>query len=360
MNAWTMLPPSPMLDAALSILADGKSRTADEILAEGRKRGLFPASENRHNIFGVVSNYINRALFDGSTPLVVKELGGRFRLNRPADDWPAIDTTGLVPLAIPDKPPPAGADAVSALLKAPSGSDPQAMELAVCAAFELFGFSATHLGRKGEPDGYVDALLGVLGYRVMLECKLSSGRGMTESDAPVEASKFRDAYRADYCALVAPAFSREVSFAAELRTHGVSAWTVNDIVRAATLRLDCSQMRKLFAAGYAAGLLDDLQWEMIHGVPRRLRVVASLLVEIGLSQQRMDHTLGDARSAPRLTADVALMLVDERLTAAGSTHGVTRDEIDAAFTWLTSPYVDRAVWTDDRNAIVIRPSTSSG
>ncbi len=42
--------------------------------------------------------------------------------------------------------------------------------------------------------------------------------------------------------------------------------------------------------------------------------------------------------------------------AAGSAHGVARDEIDSAFTWLTSAYVDRALWTNEgHTAIVVRP-----
>ena len=80
------------------------------------------------------------------------------------------------------------------------------------------------------------------------------------------------------------------------------------------------------------------------------------MIEIGLAQQRIAHTLADSASVPRLTADVALSLLDDRLSAGGSTRGVTRDEIDAAFTWLTSPYVGRAIWTDENHtAIVIRP-----
>ena len=119
-------------------------------------------------------------------------------------------------------------------------------------------------------------------------------------------------------------------------------------------------MRDLFSAGYAADPLDDLSWAQIHGPAKRLRVVASLLVEIGLAQQRMAHTLGDTASSPRLTADVALSMIDDRLTTAGSTHGVTRQEIEAAFTWLTSPYVDRAIWADgERSAITVRPSSKT-
>jgi len=99
-----------------------------------------------------------------------------------------------------------------------------------------------------------------------------------------------------------------------------------------------------------------------------LRVVASLLVEIGLAQQKVAQDLSDPSAAaslsnhdsvPLLTRDVALTLIDDRLSGAASTRGVTRDEIDAAFTWLTSPYVARAIWTDDTHtAIVIRPVPS--
>ncbi|MGA8097549.1 MAG: hypothetical protein WB810_02695 [Candidatus Cybelea sp.] len=79
-------------------------------------------------------------------------------------------------------------------------------------------------------------------------------------------------------------------------------------------------------------------------------------MEIGLAQQRLAEQLDGTDAHPRLTKDVALSLVDERLISAGSAHGVTPEEIDEAFTWLTSPYVGRAIWTgEDRSAIVIRP-----
>jgi hypothetical protein len=356
-----MSPPSPLLDAALSILADGEPRSADEIFAVGMKRGLFGAHVTRKRVYTALSQYIQRTLGRGNKPLFVEDAERRFRLNRPIDDWPAIDTTGLPALAIPTEPPPMAVNAIAALQKGASGSDPGDFERAVCAAFELFGFATTHVGGNDAPDGYADALLGEARYRVMLECKLERADHIVNSDAVAEAAKYREPYRADYCALVAPAFDAQLTFASEMQTHGVAAWTVEDLVRAATLRLDCSRMRELFASGYAADRLDDLAWAQIHGPPKRLRVVASLLVQIGLAQQSMAYNLGDNASTPRLTADVALSLVDDQLTAAGSTHGVTREEIDAAFTWLTSPYVGRAIWTgDDRSAIVIRPSTRSG
>lgn len=190
----------------------------------------------------------------------------------------------------------------------------------------------------------------------MIECKtIHDIRHAHTGDAP-EAAKYRDTYHGDYCLLVARSFSNQVTFTSELRTHGVSAWTVDDIAQAVALGLDCSQMRELFVPGFAAEALDDLAWARVHGPAKRLRVVASLLIDIGLEQQRNAHRLRDGSPVPRLTADVALSLLDDRLTVAGSAGGVTREEIDAALTWLTSPYVGRAIWADDsRTAIVIRP-----
>jgi hypothetical protein len=356
MNQQIMARPRIVVDAAIAVLADGKPRTADEIYADGKKRGLFGPGIDGKRLYTALQAYIQRALGRGEKPACVQDIDRRFRINRPIDDWPAIDTTGLPPLATPTAPPHSAAATLSALQKAASGCDPDAFELAVCAAFELFGFASTHIGGHEAPDGHADALLGELRYRVMLECKLEPGNHIAASDGVAQAARYREAYRADYCAIIGLSPDIERIFISELRTHHVAGWTVDDIIRAVTLRLDCSQMRELFASGPASYGLDDIVWAQLHGQAKRFRVVASLLIELGLAQQRLAGTLEDPKSAPRLTADVALSTVDERLTAAGSTHGVTREEIDAAFTWLTSPYVGRAVWTgDDHAAIVIRP-----
>ena len=352
-----MSPPSPLLDAALAILADGKARTADEILAEGRRRGLLETAQTRKHIYTALSQYVERTLGRGRKPVITEDADRRFRLNRPIDDWPAIDTTGLPPLTIPVEPPPGAVAAIAALQSSARATDSVAFERAVCAAFELFDFAATHIGGNDAPDGYADALLGALGYRVMLECKLSRDDNVSHSSAVAEAAKYRDVYSASSCALIAPSFDAEITFASELRAHGVAAWSVDDLVRAITLGLDSWQLRDLCAPGFAADRLDDLAWTLLHGSAKRLRVVASWLVDLGLEQQRMAHAMGGG-AAPNFTRDVALSLLDARLAAAGSTHGVTRDEVDAAFTWLTSPFVHRAVWVDPgRTAIVIRGSS---
>lgn len=357
-----MRPPSPNLDAELSILADGQPRSAAEIFAEGVKRGLFdPHRQSRDEIYADLQFYIERTTGRGNKPIIVQDADRRFRLNRPVDDWPSIDSTGLPPLVPGSEPHAAADDVLKALQTAAGGSDSEAFERAVCAAFELFGFSATHVGGNGAPDGYADALLGELRYRVMIECKLSSIERGAHTGDPAEAAKYRDAYHAAYCVLVAPSLTNQTTFVSELSTHGVAAWSVQDFARAATLRLECSQMRDLFASGFAAPKLDDLAWAQTHGPAKRLRVVASWLVEIGLNLQKVAQRLAEDAPPPRLTSGVALSTIDDRLRAVNSTRGVTREEIDAAFTWLTSPYVARAIWTDEsRTAIVIRPFLSGG
>jgi hypothetical protein len=355
MDEQIMPAPSPLLDAALSILADGKPHSAAEIYAEGVKRGLF-AHETVKRIYTALTQYIQRTLGRGLKPLFTQDDERRFHLNGPADDWPQIDTTGLPPLTLPTDVPAEAERTVEAFRRTAHTFDSEGFEIAVCEAFALFGFKPRHIGGNDAPDGYADALLGELGYRVMIECKLQGANRITHSYAAVEAAKYRDAYHAGYSALVAPSFDGQLAFVSELQTHGVSAWTTDDIIRAATLRLDCYEMRDAFKAGYAASALDDIAVGRIHGPAKRLRAVASLIMDMGLAQQRMVDGLGDPATAPRITADLALFLIDDRLASTNSTHGATREEVDAAFDWLTSPYVGRAVWVDAaKSGIVLRP-----
>ena len=223
MDSPIMAPPSPLLDAAVAILADGKPRSADEILAEGQRRGLFDAGQTRKHIYTALSQYVQRTLGRGRKPDIVEDAERRFRLNRPVDDWPDINTTGLPPLAISAALPPAAAAVVAALQSAAAGSDPLAFELAVRDIIALLGFTAKHVGGNDAPDNIADALLGPLAYRATVECKLSRDDRISQSDAVAETAKFRDPYHADYCMLVAPSFDAEVTFVSELQVHGVSA-----------------------------------------------------------------------------------------------------------------------------------------
>ena len=133
------------------------------------------------------------------------------------------------------------------------------------------------------PDGYADAPLGSLAYRVMIECK-SAGEGVNDPDV-FEAAKFKEPYGAKYCALVARAFSGEIELAKELQNHGVSAWTTDDLQT--LLRINANTLElALFAAGFASDALDDLQWARHHGRAKRVRLIADAIVRTGWTTKK--------------------------------------------------------------------------
>jgi hypothetical protein len=345
--------PSPVIDAAVAILADGQARTADEILVIGVQRGLFAADMTRKRVYTALSQYVERAAGRGRKPRIVEDAQHRFMLNHAPDDWPSLDFTGLLPLTNSAQLSPQAQNAIDALQRAAAQTDPTAFEIAVCEAFNHLGFAATHVGGNGQPDGYADALLGPLAYRIMIECKLSSDIGDSHSAAAAEAAKFKDAYKAAYCVLVAPSYEGEVTFASELQVHNVSAWTVDDLTRTLTAGCNALEVRALLNAGFAEDALDDFLWDRLHGRAKRLRVIASVVVREGLRQQRLDHALGDGSQAPHFTVDVAMSVVDTFLGASGTTAACARDDVQAAFEWLTSPYVGRAVWLNETHDAIV-------
>jgi hypothetical protein len=346
---------SPIIDAALSILADGKARTADEILAEGRKRGLFTASMTRKHVYTSLSQYIERAVGAGRKPELTEDVQHRFRINRAPDDWPDIDNTGLAPLSVA---PTLSHDTNAAIVRAKhaeAGSDPTEYEAAICGLFSSMGFAATHVGGLGAPDGYADALLGPLSYRVMIECKLGSPGGIAQSDAPAEAAKYKDSYHGTYCTIVAPSFAQEVTFVSELSVHGVSAWTTDDLVRMLQSGVGAYDLRGMFATGgIVSDALGNLLWDRRHGAAKRLRVVASLVLEQAAQQQQLAERLGDSGDAPLFTIDVAMSVVDSALAQHGASNPCTREEMQAVFDWLTNPLVRLAVWTDATKTAIVR------
>jgi DNA-binding phage protein len=349
--------PSPVIDAAMTILADGKARTADEILAAGVKRGLFTAGMTRKRVYTALSQYVERAAGRGRKPRITEDAEHRFMLNHAPDDWPDLDVTGLPPLtnSIPQS-----ADAQSAidsLQRAATQTDPTAFEIAVCEAFNKLGFIATHIGGNGQPDGYADALLGPLAYRIMIECKLSADIGDSHSAAAAEAAKFKESYHGTFCILVAPSFEGEVTFASELQVHNVSAWTVDDLTRVLSAGCNAFDAKALLRAGFAEDALDDFLWGRLHGRAKRLRVIASVIIQEGLRQQRLDRALGDGSQAPHFTVDVAMSVVDTFLGANGTTAACNREDVQAAFAWLTSPYVGRAVWLNQTHDAIVLLTT---
>ena len=135
---------------------------------------LEPIEAERHRSTDASFGKIQRTLGRGNKPLFVEDPDRRFRLNRPVDDWPDIDTTGLAPLAVPATPPVEAVPAINALQQAASGSDPDAFERAVCAMFEFFGFATVRSGVTALPDS------------------MPTKRCSTYSYSVSEAAKYRD------------------------------------------------------------------------------------------------------------------------------------------------------------------------
>ncbi len=380
-----------VISAALEILNDGKTRSAEQILSEAIARKLLPTDFNQRYVYTSLIEYITRARGGDRKPAIVQDEHRNFRINEPLDDWPALPDTPAAPPDVQTQ------GLIERLTKTATGSDPAAFEIAVCDAFAHLGFATTHVGGLKAPDGYADAQLGPLGYRVMIECKTAK-QDVSQPDA-FEAAKYRDAFHAQYCTLIGPAFPNEIELTSELHTHGVSAWTLDDLKTALTIAANAHELRACFEPGYAADALTDLIWERHHGERKRILTVANLIRTTGWHLQTLSaglqygvilslskdpeqrggaaHVEGStsvtngaatngavsangatrAGDAALLTIDAAMVLVDEALAAAGSQRACTREETQLAFEYLTNPIVRQAVWTDaSQSSIVILSS----
>jgi hypothetical protein len=366
-------PRGHIIGAALAILGDGKVRTADDILKEALARKLVPPNTTRKYIYTALSGYIGRCLGRGRKPQIVQDTARRFLINEPPDDWP--DLVDL-PAAEPD-------DALDGLIKrlesTSRGDDPEAFEFACCDALAHLGFLVTHLGGHAQPDGYADAELGVLGYRVMIECKTAE-HAVTHPSAAQEAGKFLDAFHGDVAVLLGPDFFGWADILAELKTHRVTALSVPDLVTLLELRADPLELRAILVPGFADDAVNDLVWERRHGKLKRILTVAALVQREGWNAQHIaaaqhaaaaQHVRADAArltvdaprlnvdaprltvDAPRLTVDAAMLVVDAALAAAGSTQGCTREEIEAAFAHLTDPAIKAATWLDTAHTAIV-------
>ncbi|MBV9720169.1 MAG: hypothetical protein JOZ77_12690 [Candidatus Eremiobacteraeota bacterium] len=319
----------PIVNAAITVLQDGLSHSADEILTIAMKRGLLDAKTTVKYVYTSLIEYIARANGNGRKPAVVQNADRSFRINEPPDEWPAVSEEQ------PKECGPEIAALIERLHRTASGADANAFEEAVCDAFDKLGFAATHSGGQKAPDGYADALLGPLGYRVMIECK--SGDEGTNDPSVFEAAKYKDAFGAQFSALVGRAFSGEIELVKELHNHGVSAWTVDDLETLLRIGANAFEMRPLFAPGFAADALDDVLWERHHGRAKRVRLIADAIVRTGRITQA--GYSGASSEAPRITEDVAMVLVDQDLAANGSSATCTRADVRAAIEYLANPLV---------------------
>ncbi|MFN2450435.1 MAG: hypothetical protein ABR508_11720 [Candidatus Baltobacteraceae bacterium] len=329
-----------------AILSDGKARTPAEIWAIAQERHL-PCSETVGNLSSNLWSYVDRQIANGVKPVVVPTEDHKFRINEPADDWPDDPAHAA--------PPKADTEAlITRLQRAASDSaNPEAFEIAVCDAFSAMGLLSTHVGGLGAPDGYADAPLGTMGYRVMFECK--SGTTLQKSPNIFEAAKFRDAYRAKYAALIgSQSGTQQQEALSEIKTHGVSLWGADDIVYALRAGLTPLDLAAAFAPGVVAQeVLPDIVWERDRGQRKRVRIIAEIIRSVGWSTQCTAAQANTPADAPLLTEDAAMFLVDQELAAQGAHVNCTRQEVRLAFAWLTSPLMAAAVWDSSSTAIVV-------
>ena len=137
-----------------------------------------------------------------------------------------------------------------------SGGDPTAWEAAVCDAFAHLGFRSTHLGGHKLPTV---TPMRAPARSVIASCSnVRAGPDVVPRPEVAEAAKWREDYHAQFNALVGPGFAEETELHAELLTHHVSAWTLDDLVTALDQRLDPLELRACFAPGYAGDAMLDV------------------------------------------------------------------------------------------------------
>jgi hypothetical protein len=333
----------------IALLGDGRPRDSQTILDEGRKKGLFTPATTQRSVYENMLLYIQQEAANGRKPAVVEDpISRKFRINRPVDDWPDVV---LAPR--PRYIDAAALDAISGRLRATAvGKDSTAFEVAVCDAFALFGFVSQHIGGLYAPDGILDAPLGPLAYRAVLECKSTPHVKFVSQPRPEEAAKFRKASNADFAVLVGPVLHGGPSFAQEIEAHAISVWTVDDVITALRLDVDTYECRDLFAPGFVYERLTDLEWNRSHGPEKRAAVVRRLLRREGYAAQCTIVGEVPAADAPVLSLDAAMLLVETALRREGATAGATREEIQAAMDDLTRS--GEALHIPNRNGIVIR------
>ncbi len=335
-----------IISTVSGILSDGKSRTAAEIWKIAQDRHL-PCSDTVGDLSNNVWSYIERNAAHGNKPVVVPTDDHKFRINEPADEWPdeapdgtqtAIDIEALI----------------TRLTQAATDSnDSAAFEIAVCDAFAAMGLLSTHVGGLGAPDGFADAPLGTMGYRVMFECK--SGTTLQKGPDVFEAAKFKDAYRAKYCALIgSQSGTEQLEALSEIKTHGVSLWGADDIAYALRAGFGPLDLQAAFAPGAVAQeVLPDILWARDHGQTKRVRIIANIIRSAGWTTQCAAAQANMPADAPVLTQDAAMLMVDQALAAENCRVNCTRDGVRLAFEWLTNPLNAFATWTADKAGIVI-------
>ena len=340
--------PGRIITAAVQILSDGKSRKTEELLRDAVRAKLIAPETTQNQVAVDLRSYIFRYVATGRSPVIVEDkVTHEFRLNGPVDDWPSV-TLAPRPRYMDEK-------AIQAtehrLRRTAVGTDPAAFEEAVCDAFAMLGFVATHVGGLAEPDGKLEAPLGPLSYSVILECKSTPTAEIVRNAQPEEPARFRDAVGAEYALLVGPVFKEDVHLREELVSHKVSLWAIDDILTALRNDVNPLECRELFAPGIVRERLATLEWERSHGAEKRAKVVQDILRREGYASQRALTGHIAPADAPLLTLDAAMILVEAELRRLNVSKFATRAEVETAMSDLIR--AGEAVTVPGREGIVI-------
>ncbi len=341
-------PPAPrngVITAAVDVLGDGRPRTAHEILSAAIARQLMPPSTRNKFVWSALVEYIARQRGHGRKPPIIQDVQRRFRINELPDDWP-----DLMP-----HPTPHADVAVHALCdrleETSTGKDAGAFEASVCDAFARLGFLTRRLSESGAADGVGDAILGIDGYRVAIEC--STAKDVVNNLAPGEVARFRETHGADYSVMVGPQFPEEIEFLQELQANNVTALSVPELQTLLHINANPLEVKGVLASESASDVIADLLWERSHGPIKRVATIAHIIAREGWKIQRTAAEMGGRDEAPQLTANGAKLLVDVVLRAAGTTQSCTYDEVREAFEWLASPSVGLAKFEPEQDSLVI-------
>ena len=136
------------MSAAVAVLQDGRSHTAEDILELALKRGLLDESATKKYVYTSLIEYIARAKGNGRKPAIVQNGDRSFRINEPPEDWPELPEEPAAELS------PEIVTLIARLNQSAAGGSvaaDAAFEQAVCDAFDALGFAATHLGGEKHP-----------------------------------------------------------------------------------------------------------------------------------------------------------------------------------------------------------------
>jgi Holliday junction resolvase len=344
-----------VLAAVRTILADGHARDAHELCRIAIERGMLPPTEKWSYVLHAIETLLSRQQQRGETPEFVQLPDGKFRINAPIDVFANIPDKLDIPAELKTF--------IEYLEKASArlvpGKDDDGynigaeFERATCDAFARLGFIAIREGGEGQPDVLAIAPLGDDTYRAVIECKtISAEKFHVNNPMAAEAARLRDKVGADYAVLIGRSFPGDKALDAELTTHNVALWNIDDL--AALLRAHSahsvlwSSLPPLFKGGRRSDDIAAFCFEHRHGAWKRARVALNYALEEGYNYQvALSAQSSDIEHVKSpLTVEVLAALVNQGLMRENALGRVGTDDIAAAMTYACAAVLPMATKTD--------------